>query len=245
MSKRNGAVAEVVNLPTVAEIDASITRAKASLASFAAEILWQVENRVWVVKGYPDWDTYREAVYGGAAVILPRTDRRELVAGLRALNLTQQQIADTAGVDQKTVSRDLNRHLPNENSPPAFMETKRGRRPAAYKRRAPRPKTERKPKRAKPTAPPAITKDQAVAALRGQHKKIPGLTIAAFISDEMNLSDDPEHRQQTAAWLADAITARWGTWTAFDKDRKAGQAKAAEDHRRLNHEILGRFGRTK
>jgi len=51
-------------------------------------------------------DEMREAEYGGAAVIVPRADRPELVARLRREGLSQQQIGDTLGVSQQTISND-------------------------------------------------------------------------------------------------------------------------------------------
>jgi len=92
---------------TEADVRRSVDTARSSLRSAAEEIVWQIEHEAWRVLGYPDWDAMREAEYGGAAFMVPRQERRELVARLRDAGLTQQQIADTAGVAQTTVSADL------------------------------------------------------------------------------------------------------------------------------------------
>lgn len=49
----------------------------------AEEVVWQIENKAWEALGYPDWEAMRQAEYRGAAVIVPRADRPELVARLR------------------------------------------------------------------------------------------------------------------------------------------------------------------
>jgi hypothetical protein len=118
-------------------VRASIDRGKASLEDAAREIVWQIKCRAWEVLGYPDWNTMREAEYGGAAFMVPRRERPELVAELRREGLTQQEIADTAGVTQQQVGRDLNTHMRNEDEPAPEVTNSRGQqRPASYAPRA-------------------------------------------------------------------------------------------------------------
>lgn len=94
---------------TAADVRASIGRARRSLEKAAEEIVWQVEMEAWRTLGYSSWTAMREAEYGGAAFMVPAKNRPELVARIRAAGLTQQEVADTAGVTERTVRRDENR----------------------------------------------------------------------------------------------------------------------------------------
>lgn len=92
---------------TYADVRQSIDSAKASLEEAAEQIVWQIENHVWTVLGYADWNEMREAEYGGAAFMVPRADRPELTARMRRAGLSTNDIAATAGVSDDTVRRDL------------------------------------------------------------------------------------------------------------------------------------------
>lgn len=107
---------EVVSRPEIPlqiitpdDVRESIRRAKVGLERAAEEIVWQIEREAWVTLGYPSWDAMREAEYGGAAFMVPRKDRPELVERMRAAGLTQQEVAATAGVTERTVRRDEDR----------------------------------------------------------------------------------------------------------------------------------------
>lgn len=93
--------------PTYGEVKDSIAKAKASLEAAAEQIVWQIENQAWIVLGYSGWNEMREAEYGGAAFMVPRAERPELVARMRHSGLTNVEIASTAGIDERTVRRDL------------------------------------------------------------------------------------------------------------------------------------------
>lgn len=97
---------------TESEARESVATAKRGLEAAADEIVRQIGGRAWVALGYADWDQMREAEYRGAAVIVPRAGRPEIVARLREEGLSQKQIGETLGVDQKTVSNDV-RNIPN------------------------------------------------------------------------------------------------------------------------------------
>ncbi|WP_114202350.1 hypothetical protein [Janibacter anophelis] len=126
---------------TETDVRSSIDSAKASLEKAAEQIVWQIENRVWTVLGYDSWNEMREAEYGGAAFMVPKAERPELVARMRAQGLTQQEIADTAGVSQTQVQRDLNTQMGNDR--PAVVTNARGQqRPASYQRHMPEAPTE-------------------------------------------------------------------------------------------------------
>lgn len=77
-----------------------------------------------------------ELYYGGIAVIVPRADRPELVAKLSAEGLKQQQIADTLGVDQGTVSRDI-MQTHNTEQPATRTDSLGRERPTTYQRSEP------------------------------------------------------------------------------------------------------------
>lgn len=137
MTVVNTATGELLDAPSYGEVKSSIERAKASLEEAAEQIVWQIENRAWSVLGYSDWNEMREAEYGGAAFMVPRAERPELVARMRRSGLTQQEIADTAGVGVGTVHRDLSgTHFPSGKSPETITNARGEQRPASY---APRP----------------------------------------------------------------------------------------------------------
>ena len=113
------------------DVKQSIETAKAHLEKAAEQVVWQIENRVWTVLGYDSWNEMREAEYGGAAFMVPKAERPELVARMRAQGLTQQEIADTAGVAEATVRNDLNRKTAVEVG--GTITNSRGQqRPATY-----------------------------------------------------------------------------------------------------------------
>ncbi len=115
------------------DVRASIKRAKRSLEKAAEEIVWQVEMEAWRTLGYRSWSAMREAEYGGAAFMVPARQRPELVARMRTTGLTQQEIADTAGVSNQTVSQDLKSDSGNEDHQPVTITNSRGQqRPATY-----------------------------------------------------------------------------------------------------------------
>ena len=75
----------------------------------------------------------REGGYGGAACMVPTGSRPRIVGRLRELGLTQQSIADTVGVSQNTIHRDLIIDIDNQT---ATITNARGQqRPASYAKR--------------------------------------------------------------------------------------------------------------
>lgn len=103
---------------------------KTHLEQAAEQVVWQIENQAWLVLGHKSWDEMRDAEYKGAAVMVPRADRPEIVARMRSHGLSQKQIGDTLGVSQRTISGDLNSNIANE----ATITNSRGQsRPTSYK----------------------------------------------------------------------------------------------------------------
>lgn len=128
---------------TEAQARESVATAKRGLEAAADEIVRQISGRAWLALDYADWDEMREAEYDGAAVIVPRAGRPEIVARLREEGLSQQQVAETLGVDQKTVSND-ERKIPNvapsaPAAPPVRTDSLGRRQPTSKPRPAPAP----------------------------------------------------------------------------------------------------------
>jgi transposase len=74
---------------------------------------------------------------------------------------------------------------------------------------------------------------RAIDALRDSTTgNIPVTTLFDIIT-EVTGNAAPE----LAGWLANAVTKKWGSWAAFDKDRCAFNAKAADDQRYLAHQL--------
>jgi len=122
---------EVQTLMTAEEAQASVERTKRSLEDAAAEVVRQINGRAWLALGYGSWDEMREAVYRGAAVIVPRSDRPELTARLAAEGLTQREIGETLGVSERTVRNDTGKVAASRINPvvettePAYAESPR------------------------------------------------------------------------------------------------------------------------
>lgn len=128
--------AEIV--PTKMEAVASIERAIEHAEGFWKEILWQVQNRVWEALNYESFDALWEHRYAGLGVRIDRRDRPELVAELRQIGQTQQEIADKLGVEHRTVKRDVAElrskgHL--SHSEPTITNSRGQSRPATYKKK--------------------------------------------------------------------------------------------------------------
>lgn len=128
MTLVNTETGELIDV-TYADVRTSIDTAKASLEHAAEQIVWQIENRAWAILGYADWNEMREAEYGGAAFMVPREDRPELLTRMRQSGLTNVEIAATAGVSEITVRRDL--QSTNDDSAPV-INTRGQVRPATY-----------------------------------------------------------------------------------------------------------------
>lgn len=114
----------------------SVDRARTHLEAAAEEVVRQINGRAWIPLGYDSWDEMREAEYRGAAVMVPRADRPELVARLRAEGLSQRQIGDTLGVAESTVRGDIRNSA--DTAQPATRTDSLGReRPTTYAPRVP------------------------------------------------------------------------------------------------------------
>lgn len=113
------------------EVRASVEKARASGQTFFEQIVWQIENQTWAVLGYADWDEMRDTEYGDIGVVVPRADRPEIVSRLRRTGMTQQDIAETVGVDPATVSRDL-ANASSDAAPLTIVNSRGQERPTSY-----------------------------------------------------------------------------------------------------------------
>lgn len=114
----------------------SVDRARTHLEAAAEEVVRQINGRAWIALGYESWDDMREAEYRGAAVIVPRADRPELVAKLRAEGLSQREIGDTLGVTDVQVGRDLRNQQMSDTEPATRTDSLGRERPTTYAPRA-------------------------------------------------------------------------------------------------------------
>lgn len=122
---------------THADVRASVDRAKNHVSGFWAEIKWQVDHEAWLVLGYETFDAMWEAEYEKLDVSIKRDKRPELVAALRSVGQTQQQIAEKLRVGTQTVNRDLNSQMRNDDDTgPLKITNARGQeRPTTYRRK--------------------------------------------------------------------------------------------------------------
>lgn len=136
MTLVNPDTGEIVDV-TYGAVRESVRVARESGTRFFEQIVWQIECEAWTVLGHTSWDAMREAEYGDMGVVVPRADRPEIVARMRRTGLTQKEIANTIGVSEATVSR----QLADESSTdlPDVIETPRGPRPTSYATKTPEP----------------------------------------------------------------------------------------------------------
>ncbi|RBP66368.1 hypothetical protein DFO66_103315 [Brevibacterium sanguinis] len=106
----NEEVVDAEIVPTKMEAVASIERAIEHAEGFWREILWQVQNRIWEQLGYDSFDALWEHRYSRLGVRISRDERPELVAALRSIGQTQQEIAEKVGVHVNTVANDISTH---------------------------------------------------------------------------------------------------------------------------------------
>lgn len=134
VNRETGELIEV----TVAEVWHSIEVTITHLEQAAEQIVWQVQHKVWLVLGHESWDELRRVVYKGAAIMVPRADRPELVARLDAEGLSTQVIGDTLGVTARTVRKDVGKS--SHVAVPATRTDSLGRKqPTTRRKRTPEP----------------------------------------------------------------------------------------------------------
>jgi predicted XRE-type DNA-binding protein len=169
----------VVHQVTEDAVRRSIATAQTHLEKAAEEIVWQIQNQAWCQLGYDSWDAMRDAEYGGAAIIVPRADQPQLMTRLRSEGMSQRSIGDTLGVNQATVSRNMQTHI--EDAPATRTDSLGRERPTSY---APR----------EPFAPPARTES--------------GLLSLADAEKELE-KEERERCERATKSVANALVALW------------------------------------
>lgn len=117
---------------TYGDVKASVETAKTHLEAAAEQVVWQIENHVWTVLGYADWNEMRETEYGGAAFMVPKAERPELVARMRHAGLTNEESAATAGVSEPTARRDFAQSSNDDSGPRSITNSRGQQRPSSY-----------------------------------------------------------------------------------------------------------------
>jgi transposase-like protein len=89
--------------------------------------MWDVvtayQGRAWIALDYPSWADYIKGEFEYAPLaVLPREERRAVVALLHGQGMSKRAIAPAVGVDRQTVANDLD-HVGGENSPPDGLVT--------------------------------------------------------------------------------------------------------------------------
>lgn len=127
--------AEIV--PSKIDALASIERAIEHVDGFWAEVRWQVENEVWSLLGYADFDALWDDRYAGVNVGVLRAERPETVRVLRSAGQTQQQVADKLRVHLNTVKGDDSKYknVLSESAVATVTNSRGQSRPATYKKR--------------------------------------------------------------------------------------------------------------
>lgn len=96
----------MTELATVATAQARRDRIKAGLATLWDDIKAAWRHRDWIALGYESWDAMCAGEYR-MGLSLPRDERPEIVADLRAEGMSTRAIAAATGISDITVRRDL------------------------------------------------------------------------------------------------------------------------------------------
>lgn len=97
---------------TAIEISPAQARELTDRIRAGSEALWELIKQAWVsgahhVLGYTSWDEYCTREFGTNRIRIPRAERPEEVASMRALGMSHSAIASATGMSTKTVQREL------------------------------------------------------------------------------------------------------------------------------------------
>jgi hypothetical protein len=98
---------EIVDILDEESARAVTNRIRQCVAVAHEEIVHAYKGRAWTAMGYKSWDDYCEGEFGGARLPIPKADRSEVVALLRAEGMSTRAISSAVGVSVGTVHADL------------------------------------------------------------------------------------------------------------------------------------------
>lgn len=110
-------MSEVVEVASRSEAEARRDRIKAGLVTLWDDIKAAWRERDWLALGYESWDAMCAAEYR-LGLVLPRSERPEIVADLRSEGMSTSAIAAAVGASKATVARDISSGVSNETPEP-------------------------------------------------------------------------------------------------------------------------------
>lgn len=123
MSLVNAETGELLAEMTPDEARSLTDRIKTALGVSWELIIDAYQRRAWAALGFPSWDAYTSAEFGGYRLRLPQEERQDVIASLREAGLSIRAIAAATGAGVRTVQRDLNAGVANGHTstdlPPA------------------------------------------------------------------------------------------------------------------------------
>lgn len=156
-----------------------VERVKAQVAAARSDLVALWRGRAWLALGYASWDALCDAEYG-VRMALPRDERREAVAELRAEGMPVRAIGPTLGLPKSTVHDDLKatRLSGSGQTEPERVTSLDGR-----ERPATRP-TPPPAEPAEPAAPEPPAVDEGEAAWREINERAEASGLARQMRDE-------------------------------------------------------------
>lgn len=92
---------------TAEQVEAAIAEVRAWLDDYPENtVIALYQARAWVVKGYPSWEAMCAAEFP-RKFLLPRPERQQVVASLRAAGMSSRGIASAVGASVGTVHADI------------------------------------------------------------------------------------------------------------------------------------------
>lgn len=107
MSLVNAETGELIATMTPDEAREVTDRIRTALGVTWELVVDAYKRRAWAAMGYPSWDAYTEAEFGGTRLRLPREEREQVVASLRESGMSIRAIASATGHSVNTVAKDL------------------------------------------------------------------------------------------------------------------------------------------
>lgn len=77
-----------------------------TLADWQQDVIDAYRERDWLTLGYPTWDAYLDGEFGETRVLVPREQRRQIVADMREVGMSTRAIGAALGVSVGTVQAD-------------------------------------------------------------------------------------------------------------------------------------------